>query len=138
MVNNSGYSGAPLEKKLGYKTGITARLIQQPSHYFDYFTHLPGGIVFLEDDREPKDLIHYFAKHHEELVSKLPGLKREITQNGCIWVSWQKKASKVPTDITEDRIRECASKTGLVDVKVCMVDQTWSALKLVIPKKDRK
>ena len=138
MDKSSGYSGTPLEKKLGLKAGMTARLIQQPAHYFNLFSHPLNGVTFVEDEGQPKDFIHFFSKLASELESMLPLLKPEIRENGCIWVSWPKKASKVPTDVTEDLIRELALSLGLVDVKVCAVDTTWSALKLVIPLKKRK
>ena len=82
-------------------------------------------------------MIHFFTKSQEEYKTLLPQLKVRIKPNGSIWISWPKKSSKVPTDITEDIIRNFALQTGLVDIKVCAVDETWSGLKLVIPVKDR-
>jgi len=82
-------------------------------------------------------LIHFFTKSQEEYKTLLPQLKVRIKPNGSIWISWPKKSSKVPTDITEDIIRNFALQTGLVDKEDCAVDETWSGLKLVIPVKDR-
>ena len=133
----AGYSGTPLAKKLGIKAGFTMKLVNAPPYYFDLFTDLPGNISQPEDPAIEKDFIHIFTKSEEEYIRALPALKRELKANGMIWVSWPKKASKVVTDITEDKIRNFAIETGLVDIKVCAVDETWSGLKLVIPVKDR-
>lgn len=133
----AGYSGAPLAKKLGIKAGFTIRLVNAPSYYFELFTDLPGDISLADDPMIKKDIIHFFTKNEAEYTNLLPLLKMEIKANGMIWVSWPKKASKVVTDITEDKIRNFAIETGLVDIKVCAVDETWSGLKLVIPVKDR-
>ena len=80
----------------------------------------------------------FFTDQRSQLETELPRLKKRITQNGMIWIAWPKKASKVPTDLTEDVIRDTAIALGLVDVKVCAVNEVWSGLKLVIPVKDRK
>ena len=133
-----GYSGTPLEKKLGIKEGFTIRLIHAPDHYFDLFKSFPEKIKNTKDKNLHKDFIHFFTKEAAELNKEIPNLKNEIYQNGMIWISWPKKASKVPTDITEDVVRKIALDNGLVDIKVCAVDTTWSGLKLVIPVKDRK
>ena len=133
----AGYSGTPLEKKLGLKPGFVIRLLNTPDYYFDLFTQFPEILMPEEDPIVKKDFVHFFTKESRELQQVLPELKKEIKQNGMIWVSWPKKASKVPTDITEDTIRDLALTIGLVDVKVCAVDQVWSGLKLVIPVKDR-
>ena len=133
----AGYSSTPLAKKLGIKEGFNTCFINQPSNYFDLFSDFPAGVQLLKDKSIPKDFIHYFTKSAKELFTELPALKSEIKPNGMIWVSWPKKASKVPTDITEDVIRNLALSIGLVDIKVCAVDDIWSGLKLVIPVKDR-
>jgi hypothetical protein len=133
----SGYSGTPLAKKLGIKAGFEIKLVNAPDHYFSLFTDLPGDLNFKDDPTTKKDLIHFFAKQEEAYLKTLPSLKEQIKPNGIIWVSWPKKASKIITDITEDTIRNYAIKIGLVDIKVCAVDEIWSGLKLVIPVKDR-
>ncbi len=88
--------------------------------------------------RKDIDIWHFFTRSSAELKQQLPKMLKAITQNGMIWVSWPKKVSKVPTDVTEDLIRKVALPLGLVDIKVCAVDVTWSGLKLVIRKELRK
>jgi hypothetical protein len=135
---NVGYSGTPLAKKLGFKEGYTICIINQPSYYNDLFEALPPHIKFTTDHKVKKNIIHYFALTANALDRDLIALKNEIVPDGMIWISWPKKSSKVATDVTEDFIRNLALSNGLVDVKVCAVDEVWSALKLVIPVKDRK
>ena len=125
----------PLEKKLGLKDGQKVSLVNVPDYYENLFTSFPE--IQLKT-RGTVELIHFFAKSQKELIQKLPKLKKRIVQNGMIWVSWPKKSSKVETDIVEDIIRNYAIEIGLVDVKVCAVDEIWSGLKLVIPLKYRK
>jgi hypothetical protein len=131
----SGYSGTPLAKKLGIKPGFNVEIINAPAHYFGLFTDLPDTISQV---KSKKDFIHFFTKETKELEKNIPKLKKQIVPNGIIWISWPKKSSKVPTDVTEDVIRNIALKNGLVDIKVCAIDDIWSGLKLVIPVKDRK
>ena len=138
MIAPSGYSGTPLAKKLGIKSGFNIRLINAPEYYLSLFTDLPTDICFVDQPGSKLNLIHFFTKSYNEISEKLPVLKEQITQNGIIWISWPKKASKITTDITEDKIRALALEIGLVDVKVCAVDETWSGLKLVIRLKDRR
>jgi UTP-glucose-1-phosphate uridylyltransferase len=136
ITQTSGYSGTPLAKKLGIKTGFHIKLVNAPKNYFNLFTDLPDNLIFT-DDGIKKDLIHFFTKQEDEFINNLPLLKDQINANGIIWVSWPKKASKIVTDITETTIRNYAIQTGLVDIKVCAVDEIWSGLKLVIPVKNR-
>ena len=133
----SGYSGTPLARKLGIKPGYCIRLLNRPDHYFDLFEEWPEDVEIAKGEESPKDLIHFFTKDAAEFLSILPQLRSEIKSNGMIWVSWPKKASKVPTDMSENVIRAYALSIGLVDVKVCAVDAVWSGLKLVIPVKLR-
>ena len=137
MTQTTGYSGTPLAKKLGIKSNFKIRLVQAPDYYFDLFTDLPPIIVCESDTNKLVDFIHFFTTDEKQYIELLPQLKSEIVQNGMIWVSWPKKASKVKTDLTEHSIRNFALKIGLVDVKVCAVDEIWSGLKLVIRVKDR-
>jgi len=132
----TGYSGTPLAKKLGIKEGFKISLFNQPEYYFELFTNFPTDVKVMNNSKV--DFIHYFVKEGKQLQKDINKLKKQIEQNGMIWISWPKKSSKVETDITEDVIRDIALKNGLVDIKVCAVDETWSALKLVIPVKDRK
>ena len=134
----SGYSGTPLAKKLGIKAGYKIRLVNQPDYYFALFTDMPDDIILLTEKKSNKNLIHYFTKEAADLYKDIISLRNEIYPNGMIWISWPKKTSKIKTDITEDLIRSIALANGLVDIKVCAIDEIWSALKLVIPLKDRK
>jgi hypothetical protein len=137
MIETVGYSGTPLAKKLGIKDGFHIKLINTPEYYLQLFTDLPACLYFDDKENIKNDVIHFFTKSKEEYMLLLPNLKDRIKPNGIIWISWPKKASKVETDITEDIIRNFALRIGLVDIKVCAVDNIWSGLKLVIPVKDR-
>ena len=134
----AGYSGTPLAKKLGIREGSLIAVMHSPVVYSELFDDFPDNVRISSDNHSQKDLVHYFVTKSDKLVKDMYVLKNSITQNGCIWISWPKKTSRVPTDITEDIIRNIAIQNGLVDIKVCAVNDTWSALKLVIPVKDRK
>lgn len=134
----AGYSGTPLLKKLGIKDGYRMAVLNAPKGYFKLLGKLPMGVQILSSSKGPLDFIHFFIKDRKEYEKRLGDLKQAIAPNGMIWVSWPKAASKVPTDGTEKVVRDYALKTGLVDIKVCAVDETWSGLKLVIPIKNRK
>ncbi|HVO74167.1 MAG TPA: hypothetical protein VMT35_09105 [Ignavibacteriaceae bacterium] len=136
-IKTAEYSGTSLANKLGIKENFRIKLINEPEYYFELFTDMPRGIEIVNDEKSPKDLIHYFSKNAEVLFKEIKKLKKEIKQDGIIWISWPKRASGVQTDVTEDFIRDMALKIGLVDIKVCAVDEVWSALKLVIPVKER-
>lgn len=136
-MQTTGYSGTPLAKKLGIKSGFKIRLVNEPKYYFDLFTDMPEHVIVMNDKKSKKNLIHYFVLTANNLNKDIIALKNEIESNGVIWVSWPKKSSKIISDITEDFIRNLALANGLVDVKVCAVDEIWSGLKLVIPLKDR-
>ncbi len=133
----AGYSGTPLVKKLGIKEGCSLLVINPPEEYADLVNPLPAGVRILQQAAGEVDMIHIFTKKRAELEARLLPLSQTIVQTGMIWVSWPKRSSRVPTDMTEDVIRELALPLGLVDVKVCAVDQTWSGLKLVIRKELR-
>ena len=136
-MSTSGYSATPLAQKLGMKEGFNVRIINAPLHYFYLFNDIPKTLNIIKEPLPHKHFIHYFTRDAQQLKNELPSLKAEIVPNGMIWISWPKKASKVPTDVTEDVIRSIALANGLVDVKVCAIDDTWSGLKLVIPVKNR-
>ena len=133
----AGYSGTPLVKKLGIKPGAVMHAINAPPHYAKLLGELPQGVKSLKQLRPGADFIHLFATKEAELAAALPKAKAALKTDGMLWVSWPKKAAKQDTDLTEDRIRALALKIGLVDVKVCAVDETWSGLKLVYRLKDR-
>lgn len=134
----AGYSGTPLFKKLGLREGMRVRLVSPPDHYAELVAPLPRAITLSTRLRKDVDLCHLFTQRAADLRRRLPELLAIIRQDGCIWVSWPKKASGVVTDITEDTIRDVALPLGLVDIKVCAVDATWSGLKLVIRKENRR
>ena len=129
----AGYSGTPLWKKLGYKAGGSAYVDGEPSKYISLLT-LPADVVvtWLPRAKSDMEFVHLFATSASQLKSKLESYRKKIVPGGVIWVSWPKKSSGVSSDITEDTIRDLALPMGLVDVKVCAVDEVWSGLKLVI------
>jgi hypothetical protein len=133
----AGYSGTPLAKKLGYRPGCRAFLDGAPDGYLDLVHPLPAGVEFLPAPRKPLDLVHVFTASAKELAGKLRKYRPLVEPDGVVWVSWPKKAAMVPTDVTEDVVREVALPLGLVDVKVCAVDAVWSGLKLVVRKELR-
>jgi hypothetical protein len=138
-VTEAGYSGTPLLKKLGIKADFTVRVVNQPDNYFDLLAPITvEGLVFLHSLQPELDLVHLFTNSRDELMEELSLNRNLIKPEGSIWVSWYKKAAKLPTEITEDTIREAALPMGLVDVKVCAVDEKWSGLKLVIRKENRQ
>ena len=137
-MSTAGYSGTPLAKKLGLKEGFVIQLVNPPPYYFELFTDLPNGLTENDNPNTPKHFIHFFTKSIQELDKELPKLKLALSQNGCIWISWPKKASKVATDLDGNIVRKTGLDTGLVDIKVCAVDTIWSGLKFVIPVRDRK
>jgi len=134
----AGYSGTPLMKKLGIKPEMKILLINKPHDYYKLLE------VDINDQsikkNETPDFIHLFVKNAKEFEAEMKKLKPICKQNPniIIWVSWYKKAAKIPTDITEDTIRNYALKNDLVDVKVCAVSDIWSGLKLVVPVAKRK
>ena len=129
----AGYSGTPLWKKLGYKAGLPAYVEGEPSKYISSLA-LPADVVvtWLPRAKSDMEFVHLFATSASRLKSKLESVRKRIVPGGVIWVSWPKKSSGVTSDITEDTIRDLALPMGLVDVKVCAVDEVWSGLKLVI------
>lgn len=135
----AGYSGTPLAKKLGIKSGFSVVTINAPDDFSRLLAPLPDDVKVEEPltRRAPADLIHLFTNSRDELFARLPKCRDLIRQDGAIWVSWYKKAAKLPTELTEDVVRAAALELGLVDVKVCAVDQNWSALKLVIRLENR-
>lgn len=137
----AGYSATPLERKLGIRQGMCALLVDVPEHLtaiggFDGYS----AIATDPADTSPgsADYVHGFFRERALLEQRAPGLRLALSDDGMCWISWPKKASGVRTDITEDVLREVLLPTGLVDIKVCAVDETWSGLKFVIRKELRK
>ncbi len=134
---DTGYSGTPLVKKLGFKAPLKVWIINAPREYATWLGELPDGVTLVTKARKPIEAAHVFATESAFLDATLSKLRNELKQAGFVWVSWPKKTSKVPTDITEDTIREIALPLGFVDIKVCAVSEVWSGLKLVIRKSER-
>lgn len=128
----AGYSGTPLLKKLGIQPGMRLHIRHAPDGYLLQLGTLPDDVKVAKTLRGKLDFIHYFVNQRAELESFLSRALEFLEQNGMIWISWPKQASKVPTDVTEQTIRDVCLPMGLVDVKVCAVDDIWSGLKLVI------
>ncbi len=134
----AGYSGTPLQKKLGIKSGYRMALLGAPAHYRDLLGDLPAGIAIDEAlCGAGYDFLQAFYVERADYEAAFPVLKAAIHKDGMIWISWYKKAARMPTDITEDVVREIALAGGLVDVKVAAIDAQWSGLKLVYRRRDR-
>jgi hypothetical protein len=133
----SGYSGTPLARKLSLKDGMRVWWDGVPDSVADEIAADGLALDLLDRPEAPIDAAHIFVTERTELEDKLEQLMPLLNPAGMIWVSWPKRASKVPTDITEDVIRDICLPMGLVDVKVCAVDDIWSGLKLVIRKEHR-
>ena len=133
----SGYSGTPLARKLSLKDGLRVWRDGMPDSVADEISAEGLTLDLLDRPEAPIDAAHIFVTERMELQMKLKQLLPLLQPAGMVWVSWPKRASKVPTDITEDVIRDICLPMGLVDVKVCAVDETWSGLKLVIRKEHR-
>ena len=134
----AGYSGTPLAKKLGIKPGSRLAVTGGPKNYAELIAPLPEGVQFERAVGANTDVAHIFATERAKLGQALRASLKKMKPDAAIWVSWPKKAAQVQTDITEDTIREIALPMGLVDIKVCAVDETWSGLKLVLRKAKRK
>jgi hypothetical protein len=133
----SGYSGTPLVRKLGIKGGARVFLVGAPVEYAEWLEPLPAGVCFTTRPAADTDMAHVFATARSDLVRHLASLRKSLRPDAMLWVSWPKRVSKMPTDITEDTIREVALPLGFVDVKVCAVTEVWSGLKLVVRKELR-
>ena len=134
----AGYSGTPLAPKLGIREGTEVLPVGAPAGYLKLVAPLPPDVRFATRLTAATDVVHLFTKARGELEKSLHAWYGRLRPDGSIWVSWPKKASGVTTDITEDVIRTVALPIGLVDVKVCAIDDTWSGLKLVVRKANRK
>jgi len=133
----AGYSGTPLATKLGIKEGHHVGLINAPETFLPLLDPLPDGVVISTGVRSRCDVVVAFFVLRTELEQKLVAMTKAVFPAGSLWVAWPKKAAKVPTDITEDVVRAVALPTGLVDNKVCAIDEVWSGLRLVVRKELR-
>jgi hypothetical protein len=131
---DAGYSGTPLAKKLGIKERTVLCLLHAPDGYARTLAPLPPAVELGTRASASTDIVQLFATKRAALEKEIASLRKRLRSDATLWVSWPKRASGVPTDITEDVIREIALPIGLVDVKVCAVDETWSGLKLVVRK----
>ena len=133
----AGYSGKSLAHKLGIVAESAVAAIGAPANYLKQLGPLPKDVRFCAVAAKP-NLIHYFCTELSRLAKDLPSLRKKMRDDAMLWVSWPKKSAGVPTTVTEDVVRECALPLGLVDTKVCAVDETWSGLRLVVRLANRK
>ena len=133
----SGYSGKPVVQKLGVKPGFRILCAGAPAAYADIVGKLPAGVTIASSAKAPLDMVHLFVIQAKGLAARLRDYRKAIAPDGMIWVSWPKKSSGVVTDLTDVVVRDTALPLGLVDIKVCAIDDTWSGLKFVIPKDQR-
>jgi len=127
----AGYSGTPLAKKLGIKEGCELALLDAPAEMADWLAPLPHDVMIRRDVRASVDVVVAFFDRRAALERRFPAMLRAIFPDGGLWVAWPKKASRVPTDITEDTVRALGLDAGVVDNKVCAVSEVWSGLRLV-------
>jgi hypothetical protein len=130
----AGYSGTPLARKLGIGPGARVAVLDAPPQYGALLEPLPEGVRFEARAGARTDVVHVFVRERDVLARHLGALRETLRPDAALWISWPKKAAKVPTTVTEDVIRALALPLGFVDVKVCAVDDTWSGLKLVVRK----
>ena len=138
----AGYSSTPLQKKLGFKERLRVKFVNAPKDFQDYLGPLPEGVEVIKllkrSNTKPLDIIVSFVTSERELARDFAKLIEQLATNGMIWIAWPKKSSGVATDLSFDRVQRTGLDVGLVDVKICAVDDTWSGLKFVFRLKDRK
>lgn len=134
----TGYSKKSLVEKLGIKEGLKIIIINMPENYENTLEKLSEKAIVVKELKGPLDFIHFFTKKREELETNFPNLKQQLSQKGILWISWPKGSSKIETDLNKNIVREIGLKNGLVDLKICAVDEIWSGLKFVYRSKDRK
>jgi len=134
----AGYSKKSLVEKLGIKEGFRVIILNSPANYNHTLGKLPENVNVMKALGEQLDFIQFFTKESKELQDEFPNLKRALSQNGILWISWPKGSSKVKTDLNENIVREVGLRYGLVDVKIAAVDEIWSGLKFVYRLRDRK
>ena len=133
----AGYSGTPLVKKLGIKSGFNIAFVNPPADFVQGLDLPSATTVSSTSSRQPLDFVLLFVKSKQELAAKFSPTAANLKPDGMLWVSWPKKASGVKTDLTDNVVRELGLSEGLVDVKVCAVDEVWSGLKFVFRLQDR-
>lgn len=137
MASTAGYSGTPLAKKLGFKPGARVAVLDSPPGYADWVAPLPDGCRFVVKADGEADIVHAFVFEAATLERLLRQCRAALRPDAALWISWPKKSARLPTDVTEDRIRALALPLGWVDIKVCAVSETWSGLKLMVRKELR-
>jgi len=137
VAATTAYSGTPLAKKLGLKEHSVVLLIDAPKDYAQLLTPLPAGVQFVAKPNRSVDIVQLFVLQPSALQKHLHRLREALDVRAAVWVSWPKKSAKIPTDITDNTIRELALPLGFVDIKVCAVTDVWSGLKLVLRKELR-
>lgn len=133
----AGYSGTPLPKKLGIKAGTTVVALNAPASYRELLGDLPPDVTIASRLRKENAFVHLFVRQKDTLTREVRRCRSQLTDEGTLWISWPKRSSGVQTDVTEDTIRSVALPLGLVDTKVCAVDETWSGLKLMVRRENR-
>lgn len=134
----AGYSKRSLVDKLGIKPNSSIAILNAPTDFDRTLGPLPGGVVLKSKPGKELDFIHAFFRNSKNLDLQFPTLKKALSETGALWISWPKKAAKIQTDLTDNVVREIGLRHGLVDIKVCAVDEVWSGLKFVYRLKDRK
>ena len=134
----AGYSQTPLVKKLGLRPGMRLQVIDAPLDYAVMVENLPAGLQRVGDKETALDFIHLFTSNRAGLEEALPRLVPRLAKTGVLWISWPKKSSGLLADLDENIIREIGLGNGMVDVKVCAVNEQWSGLKFVFRLKDRQ
>jgi hypothetical protein len=133
----AGYSGTPLPKKLGIKEGSRIALISAPKDFARSLGKLPQNARIVTRVTKPLDIVLLFVLNERALLRDFEKLAKKLARNGMIWVAWPKKSSGVATDLSFERVQRIGLDSGLVDVKICAIDDVWSGLKFVIRLKDR-
>ncbi|BAN04501.1 hypothetical protein [Ilumatobacter coccineus] len=133
----AGYSGTPLAKKLGIGPGTHVAIIDEPDGFRDLLAPVPDDVTFTTNLRGKADVVVFFTTSRAAFQRRIDSLGRTIFPEGGLWIAWPKRASKVPTDMTEDVVREVALPLGLVDNKVCAISEVWSGLRIVWRKERR-
>jgi hypothetical protein len=136
-VTAAGYSGTPLVKKLGFKEGFRAALVGAPPNFSDELIDLPAGVEFVAPARGSLDLVLLFVEGQAELLKSFAKLAARLAPAGMLWIAWRKKSSGAQTDLDENVVREIGLEAGLVDTKVCAINETWSGLRFVRRLSDR-
>lgn len=130
-------TSAPLPRKLGISEGARVAVVRAPEGFERALEPLPDGVRLRTQARGPVDVVLFFATRRSELERRVAALARAVTPSGGLWVAWPKRTARVATDLNEKVVRDVGLASGLVDTKVCAVDEVWSGLRFVVPRADR-